>query len=146
MAGVIIVGVDDEDIGFTTGDELAVGVYHDIENDLLYFTDASRIYKFEGNSAAQQSYTWLSGKIRMKNPVNLGAAIVEADSYDDVVFRLYAYIDGTRVLKLTQTVANTLPFRLPGGYLTNVYEFDLVGTDVVTRVSCAENVWELAEG
>ena len=146
MSGLIIFDPERQEIGFTTGDEVAVNTYLDIENDILYFTDASRIYQWEGDSGNQQSYTWKSGKIRMKNPVNLGAAIVEADSYADVVFKLFAEISGTMVLKLTQTVADGEPFRLPGGFLANVYEIQLDGTDTVTRVSVAENVWELAEG
>jgi hypothetical protein len=145
-AGLIIFSPDDETIGFTTGDELAVNTFLDIENDILYFTDASRIYAWEGDSGNSQTYNWKSGKLRMKNPVNMGAAIVEADSYVDVEFKLYAEIDGTMVLKHTETVADGEPFRLPGGYLANVYEMELTGTDTVTRVSVAENIWEIAEG
>ena len=83
MSGLIIFDPNREEIGFTTGDEVAVNTYHDIENDLLYFTDASRIYKWEGDPANQQSYTWRSGKIRLRNPINMGAALVEADTYVD---------------------------------------------------------------
>lgn len=146
MAGLIIFDPDKAEVGFTTGDELAVGEYLDIENDVLYFTDGSTIHAWEGDSGNQQAYNWKSGKIRLKNPVNLGAAIVEADSYNDVVLKFWVDIDGTMTLKLTQTVANGLPFRLPGGFLSNVFELELTGTDTVTRVSAAENIWELAEG
>lgn len=146
MAGLIIFSLDDESIGLSTGDELAVNTYLDIESDILYFTDGSTIHAWEGDSGSQQSYTWKSSKIRMENPVNLGAAIVEAASYDDVVFKFYADIDGSMVLKLTLTVPNGKPFRLPGGFLSNVFEIQLTGTDTVTRVSLAENIWELAEG
>jgi hypothetical protein len=146
MAGVIIFSPDDETIGLTTGDELAVNTYLDIENDILYFVDTVKIYAWEGDNTSQQSYTWKSGKIRMKNPVNLGAAIVEANSYADVVLKFYAEINSTMVLKLTQTVADGDPFRLPGGFLSNVFELELTGTDTVTRVSVAESIWDLAEG
>ena len=146
MAGVIIIHPDDITVGVTTGDELAVGAFQDIANDILYFTDSTKIYQWEGDGTTQQSYTWKSGKQRLQRPVNLGAAIVEAQSYDDVVFKLYAEIDSLMVLKLTQTVADGEPFRLPGGYQSNIYEIELTGTDVVTRVSVAENVIELSEG
>jgi hypothetical protein len=146
MAGVIIFSPDDETIGLSTGDELAVNTYLDIENDVLYFLDGSTIYAWEGDSGNKQSYTWKSGKIRMKSPVNMGAAIVEADSYVDVVFKFYADIDGTMTLKKTQTVADGDPFRLPGGFLSNTFEIELTGTDTVTRVSVAESIWELSEG
>ncbi len=146
MAGVIIFDPNKEEIGFSTGDEIAVGSYNDIENDALYFTDGSRIYQWEGDSGNQQAYLWLSGKLRMREPVNIGAAIVEADSYNDVVLRLWAEISGAMVLKATITVADGEPFRLPGGYLANVYEFSLTGTDTITRVSVAESIWDLSEG
>ena len=48
MAGLIIIDPRNENIGITTGDELAVGSYHDIENDVMYFTDGSSIYEWEG--------------------------------------------------------------------------------------------------
>lgn len=146
MAGLIIFDPDNNEIGLSTGDELAVNTYLDIENDTLYFTDASRIYAWEGDSGNSQTYIWKSGKIRMKNPVNLGAAIVEADTYNDVVFKFWAEINSAMVLKKTITVADGEPFRLPGGFLANVFEVQLTGTDTVTRVSLAESIWELAEG
>jgi len=146
MAGLVIISPNDENIGLSTGDELAVGVYHDIENDVMYFSDGSSIYQWEGDAGNQQQYTWKSGQIRLPKKVNLGAAIVEADSFTSLTFKLYADISGTMTLKHTQTVTSSEPFRLPGGYLSNIYEAEIVGTDVVTKLSVAENIWELAEG
>lgn len=145
MAGYFVFDSKDPGIGLSTGDEVALNVFSDILTDTLYYTDGSRIFAWEGDTGIAdllETYTWRSGKLRMKSPVNLGGAIVEAETYVDVVFRLYA--DG--VLKHTQTVVDDEPFRLPGGYLSNIYEFDLVGTDVVTRVSVAESIFDLAEG
>jgi len=145
-AGAIIFDPDSPEIGLTTSDELVVNTYLDIENDILYLTDAEVIFAWEGDSANKQSYIWKSGKIRLKTPVNLGAAIVEAETYNDVVLKYYADISGTMTLKLTQTIADDQPFRLPGGFLSNIFEIELTGTDTVSRVSLAENVWELSEG
>lgn len=146
MAGLIVIDPKNANIGLSTGDELAVGSYLDIETDTLYFTDGSAIYAWEGNGASLQTYTWKSGKVRLPKKLNLGAAIVEAETYNDVVFKLWADVNGTMVLKLTHTVADAEPFRLPGGYQSNIYEVQLVGTDIVSRFSVAENIWELAEG
>jgi hypothetical protein len=146
MAGLIIFSPRDESVGLSTGDELAINTYHDIENDVLYFVDGSSIYQWEGDNANQQSYTWKSGKIRMKTPVNLGAARVEAETYTDVVFKLYAEIAGTMTLKSTVTVADDEPFRLPGGFLSSVFEIELTGTDTVSEVAVGETIWELAPG
>ena len=146
MAGLIVVSPNEENIGFSTGDELAVGSFHDIENDVLYFTDGSTIFEWEGDDTSQQTYTWKSGQIRLAKNVNLGAALVEADSYSNLTFRLYARIGNAMVLKHTETVSDSEPFRLPGGYLANIYEVELEGTDSVTKFSVGENIWELAEG
>jgi len=142
MPGLIIFDPRRDEVGFSTGDELAAGTYLDIEEDKLYFTDTINIYEWEGNTGTNQTYTWRSGKIRLPKKVNLGAALVEADSYASLVFRLFA--DGT--LMKSVTVTDGEPFRLPGGYLSNIYEIELVSTDVVTGVSAAENIFELARG
>ena len=141
MAGLFIFDASKTGAGFSTGTELALNVFLDILTDTLYYTDGSEIFTWQGGST-NLSYTWRSGKIRLPSPVNLGGALVEADSYNDVQLLLYA--DG--VLKHTQTVADGEPFRLPGGYLSNIYEIELTGTDVVTGVSVAETIFELAAG
>jgi hypothetical protein len=142
MPGVIIFNPSQQDVGFSIGDEQAAGVYLDIEADALYFTDTTNIYKWEGNAGTNQTYTWRSGKIRLPKKVNVGAALVEADSYDLLTFKLYA--DGTLITSIGVTDGE--PFRLPGGYLSNIYEVEVIGTDVVTGISVAENIFELAKG
>lgn len=141
MSGYFVFGPNNKEIGFSTGDEYALNSFLDILTDTLYYTDGSTIFAWEGGSTDLE-YTWRSGKVRVSHELNLGAAMVQADSYDDVVFKLYA--DG--VLKHTETVANNTPFRLPGGYLSDTYEIELIGTDIVTGVSVAESVFELAKG
>ena len=141
MAGVVVFNPDDQRVGFSTGDEEAAGVFLDIEDDSLYFTDAVNIYKWEGNTGTIQTYVWRSGKVRLEKKVNLGAAMVEAASYSSLTFRLYA----SGILRFSAKVTSGEPFRLPGGYLSNIYEIELTGTDVVTGVSAAENIFELAK-
>lgn len=141
MAGFIVFSPEDDTIGLSTGDDVALNVYLDIENDILYYTDGSNIYEFDGG-ATPKTYTWRSGKIRLANKVNLGAGMVEANTYVDITLRLYA--DG--VLKATRVVTDGEPFRLPGGYLSNIYEVEVEGVDEITGISIAENILELAEG
>jgi hypothetical protein len=143
MPGYFVFDPDSPEIGLSTGPELAVAVFLDIKEDILYFTDATNIYQWEGHEQdADKTYTWRSRKIRFPQLTNLGAAMVEAESYDDITFNLYA--DG--VLKHTQVVRNIEPFRLPGGFLSNIFEIELIGTDVVSGVSIAETVFDLVEG
>jgi len=142
MPGLIIFDPKRKEVGFSIGDEQAAGVYLDIETDKLYFTDTVNIYEWEGNPGANQTYTWRSGKIRLSHEVNLGAVLVEANSYVNLVFKLYA--DGVLIVSLG--IADGDPVRLPGGYLSNIYEVEIISTDVVTGVSVAENIFELAKG
>lgn len=146
MAGYFVFAPGNNNIGFSTGNKYALGVHLDILTDTLYYTDGSKIYEWEGtNDSTDLIYTWKSGKIRIDHEVNLGAAVVQADSYSDVVFKLWADISGTMVLKKTQTVASNEPFRLPGGYLSDTYEVQVLGTDVVTGIHVGESIFELAK-
>jgi hypothetical protein len=60
----------------------------------------------------------------------------------DITFKLYA----DDVLKATKTVTSGDPFRLPGGYLSNIYSVEIVSALPVTRVSVAESILELLDG
>lgn len=142
MAGLVIFDPKHDVVGLSTGDETAAGVYLDIEADELFFTDTTNIYEWEGNAAAYQTYTWRSGKIRLPSEVNLGAVLVEANTYTNLTFRLYA--DGVLITSLA--IASGEPVRLPGGYLSNIYEVEVTGTDFVTGISVAQNIFELAKG
>ncbi len=143
MAGYIVFDPDNTAVGLTTGDDVALNVFLDILTDTLYYTDGSEIFEWEGSlTSAAKTFVWKSAKHRFPKLVNLGAAMVEADSYVSLTFKLYA--DG--VLKHTQTVTDGEPFRLPGGYLSNIYQVELTGTDTVTGVSIAENIFDLAAG
>jgi hypothetical protein len=142
MPGAIIFDPKNDARGFTTTDEQAVGVYLDIENDALYLTDTFDIHKWEGDPSAKLTYIWRSGKIRFPSEVNMGAVLIEADSYDSLIFRLYA----DNNLVATVGVADGEPYRLPGGYLSNIYEVEIESMDKVTGVTVAQNIFDLSAG
>lgn len=143
MAGYIVFDPENSAVGLTTGDAVALNVFLDILTDTLYYTDGSEIFKWEGSDdSSLKTFVWKSAKHRFPKEVNLGAALVEAESYVSLTFRLFA--DG--VLKHTQTVTDGEPFRLPGGYLSNIYQVELTGTDTVNGVSIAETIFDLAAG
>lgn len=89
MAGLIVFSPDSDEVGLSTGDDIAVNTYLDIQSDTLYFTDGSNIYEWEGDDTVggplRQTYIWRSGEIRLPSLVNLGAAIVEAESYSESI-------------------------------------------------------------
>jgi hypothetical protein len=149
MPGLIIFDPESEVSGFTTGDTLALGTHNDIQSDTLFFTDGLNIYEWDESATQNLLATWRSAEIRLDYPVNLGAAMVEADTYfeagspnKEIIFRLYA--DG--VLKFTKTVTSDEPFRLPGGYLSNIYAIEIETRLPITRISIAEDIFDLREG
>ena len=141
MAGTIIFDPDADELSFSTSTELAVNTFLDIDTGFLWLTDGSTITEWDYGTA--MTYDWWSGSIRVAFPMNLGAAVVEAESYADLTFKFYADIDGTMTLKHTETVTSDEPFRLPGGFLSHLYQVRLQGTDVVTRVQAAGSILEL---
>jgi hypothetical protein len=147
MPGVVIIDPNQPEFGFSVGNDQAAGVHADIENDALYLTDLTNIVQWEGDSANKQTYTWRSGRIRLAQKVNLGAGMVEADSYDSITFKLYAILNNNAItLMESVTVTSHEPFRLPGGYTSNLYEIEIISTDRVTGVSVGQNLFDLAGG
>lgn len=145
MAGVFIFDPRNPDVGLSTATDIGVGVFLDILTDTLYYTDSTVIYEWQGG-ISDKTYTWKSRKIRFPSPINMGAVLVEAESYANITFKLYADIDGTMTLKHTQTVASGEPFRVPGGYLSNIYQMEIIGVDVVNGVSISETIFDLKAG
>lgn len=146
MPGVIIFDPSDNSIGFSLGDDQAAGVYLDIETDTLYLTNLSNIIEWEGDSDNNMTYTWRSGRVRLPRKVNLGAMTVEADSYASVIVKLYAEVEDAMTLITTITVTSSVPVRLPGGYLSNLYEIEVTSTDRITGIAAAQSVFDLAAG
>ncbi len=142
--GVIIFDPNDRSVGFSTGDDQAAGVYLDIENDALYLSDLTNIIQWEGDAVNNMIYTWRSGKLRSPRPINMGAAMVDAESYVSVAFKLYAEVDGVSSIIASIGVLDDEPFRLPGGYLSNVFEIELISTDRIVSVAVGQSVFDLA--
>lgn len=103
MAGLIVFDPDNEEVGLSTGDDVAVNSYLDIQSDTLYFTDGSSIYEWEGEETGlRQVYTWKSGEIRLPSPVNLGAALIEAEAYTETIGAVAGDDDFTDVILLAK--------------------------------------------
>jgi len=143
MGGVIIFDPNDPTTGFSEGDDQAAGAYLDVENDALYITDLTNIIEWEGDAATNMTYTWKSSKLRTKRHVNMGAGLVDAESYVSVVFKVYAEIDGTNTLIASIGVADDEPFRLPGGYLSSTYQIEVISADRIHSVAIGESILDL---
>ena len=146
MPGVLIFDPNDPEVGLSVGDDQAAGLYLDIEADTLYLTDLSNIIEWEGDSVNNMTYTWRSGRVRMPRKVNLGACMVEAQSYTSIIVKLYGMIDETMTLLATRTITDSEPVRLPGGRLSNLYEIEVISSDRISAISFGQSVFDLAEG
>ena len=114
--------------------------YHDPETGEFYLLIGGVIYQWDAGATAA-SLTWKSKPFVAPYPVNFGAAQVSADTYTSLTCKFCA--DG--VLKLTQTVANANPFRLPGGFRATVWEIEISGVNVVNQVSLGSTMADLAQ-
>lgn len=145
MPGVIVFDPEDQNAGFSVGNDQAAGVYTDIENDAMYLSDLSNIYLWNGDTTTNQIAVWKSGKLRLDRAINLGAVLIDAESYDSVSFKLWAELEGSMSLITTVTIADNDPVRLPGGYTSSVYEIQITTTDRVYSIAIGESVFDLAE-
>ena len=145
MPGVLIFDPNDPEVGLSVGDDQAAGLYLDIETDKLYLTDLSNIIQWEGDTA-NMTYTWRSGRVRLPKKVNLGACMVEADSYNSIVLKLYGMIEETMTLLASRTISDSEPMRLPGGQTSNLYEVEIISSDRITAISFGQSVFDLAAG
>ena len=127
----------DSDGNFTTHDVTATACYVDPVLDQLYIAVGTAIQKWDAGAA--KTHTWKSKKYRLPAPTSFGAAQVIATSYSSLTFKIY--VDGT--LKHTQTVTSSAPFRLPAGYRSSLFEFELSGTDQWTSCNVASTMEEL---
>lgn len=123
---------------FVDLDFYATAGYNDRENDELYLVIDGLLKKFT-RGTSKRSYTWKSKQFYTNRPISPGVAKVDADSYNSLTFKLYA--DGS--LKHTESVANSNPFRLPGGYRAKEFEIQLEGTDTINEVCVYESPQEI---
>ena len=88
------------------------------------------------------AYTWRSKKFYSEKPVNMGAAKVDREGSGSVTFKIFA--DGA--LKHTQTVANSDMFRLPSGYKSTEFEFEVVSAVPINSICLYETAGEIVSG
>ena len=130
---------------FVTTTHYAYAGYQEKLTDSLYFVQAKTgsnnpLVKWNGSSTAMTA-SWKSKEYRFPFGVNLGAARVWSTVYP-CTFKLY----GGGVLRHTQTVASSAPFRLPAGTMDTTVSVEVSGTGVVNQVVVATGMAELGSG
>lgn len=117
-------------------------MFFDELQDQLYLLNGTNVQKWDAG-ANDKTVTAKSKEYLMPRPTQaLAVAQVDADSYANVTFKLYA--DG--VLKHTQAVTSRAPFRLPGGYRAMKFQIEVSSVGgAVQNVFAAHTVDEIAQ-
>lgn len=123
---------------FTSTDIYADACYSSLVQDGLFFVSGQNIKKWEGTSTLRP-YVWRSKVFPTPRPTNFSAAQVIAGDYSNLTVKFYH--DG--VLKHTQAVTSSEPFRLPSGFLASRHEVEFTGTSNVLGFAMAESLVEL---
>jgi hypothetical protein len=156
---------------FITLDQVFSATWYDALNNRLYYTTGTSgdIYQWDELSQAPLVMQWKSKTFKTKDMINLGAARVIADygpvsstvltsnwedvstnweatsgTYDltdQVTFKLYVNKD----LIFTKGLSNSNTFRMPSGYRSDTFEFEVEGNVRIREVHMAETPIGLKE-
>lgn len=127
----------DVDGNFTTHDITATAAYVDPVTDQLYVAVGTNIQKWNAGSA--KTTTWKSKVYKLPVPTNFSCFQLKAASYANLTLRVY--VDGS--LSYSVAVTSEKPQRLPSGFLTYQYEFEVVGSDQWYGLAVANSISEL---
>ena len=136
--GFVINPGDPQGMYFLDGAYTAL--HFDDLQDQLYVLSSTNIQRWD--SGASSMTTTFRGKLeRLPRPMpSFACAEVTATTYP-VTFKVYA--DG--VLKHTQSVTSSAPFRLPAGFYATNWQLELSGTGAIQGAAMAHSVQELAQ-
>jgi hypothetical protein len=114
----------------------ARGVYYDPISDRLYLQDVGNVIRrWNHPSGADGTVQFQTGVTRHPYPTNAGYGLVIADTPISVAVTLWA--DGVSVY--AGTITSGEPFALPGGYLRQHFQAQLVTTGPVQGFLLAED-------
>lgn len=115
----------------------------------LYLVIGDNILKWDAHESDRFIFHWRSKRFVLLAPTCPAYARVIAEGYP-IDLQLFASKDPTArdVMELvhTETVQNGKPFALRGGYLSDAFEFELVGVRAVKEVGIGSSIAELQGG
>ena len=144
---------------FVPHDITATACYVDPVLDKMYLSIGTNIQKWD--SGTLKTTQWKSKRFNLGIPTGFSCAQIKANSFANLTFKFVATMDsdtdaatvaaasgGSLVASgstLTYSVAVTgpAPFRLPSGFVTRLWEFEISGTDHWTIASVAGSMTEL---
>ena len=125
---------------FTLLDFHATAGYYDPQRDSLFLVVDGDLVKLDAGDSLLTA-SWRSKVFYMPRPGNLGAMRVEAAGYPVTVT---VFADGVSIGSFAAT--SSAPFRLPGGFRANTWEFLVVSNIEVFSVGFAERMEDLRNG
>lgn len=128
------------EMGIVHFDVWCKSVHRDLETDTLYLLqDDGQLVIFDDKDAERATMQWKSRKFIFSNRCQFLAAVVDAESYDQLTFTLY--VDGE--VAHSDFVTSRRPFRLPKLGLSQEFEIAVSGKSIVRRVGVGETIREL---
>ncbi len=136
-------------------------MFLDDSRDALFVLNGASLQKWDAGNTLMVAGN--RGKVYVGYPRNYSSARVEADAYpvtvlfdalelpQDAIDSAMAEFPGlftnpsTGVLRHTRAVASREPFRLPGGFLARLHQFEIQSSNPVQWVALATSMQELAE-
>jgi hypothetical protein len=115
----------------------ATSAYVDPVLDQLFVAVGNYINKWDSGTAL--THTWKSKRFNLPKLTAFSCVQIKANSFANLTFKLYA----GGVLKYTKVVTSADPFRLPSGFKSRLYEFEITGTDHWTSAHIAQSMEEL---
>jgi len=152
-------------VDLVTNEQPEATWYDPLSNNLYYTTGTDGdVYQWDNLAQPPQPYEWKSKVITTPNPINIGAAQVDADyapvspvwdaaetewgttegiwdASGGVVFKFWV----NRELVMTQEMDSRRVFRLPSGYQSDTFEIGVEGSVRLRAVRVAETPMGLRE-
>lgn len=124
---------------FTKISMYATAAFNDLRKDAVFLVIDGKVVKFD-QGASNMTMTWKSKRFRTAQPMNFGAAKLGADSYP---VTLNVYTDAQSTPKYTVSVLNERDFKLPAGFKSDKWEFEIVHNDKVAYLIVASTTKDI---
>ena len=116
---------------------IATAAHVDILTDGLYLQVGDNIMHWDAGTGSI-SYTWATEN-KTPQPVNMSWCRVRGESVSGLVLKYFV----DNVLKMTKTLANERPFRLPAGFKGSILKIEMTGTGSFTEIVLANTQREI---
>ena len=137
--GTFIMDPAAPEMGIRFTNQYFLSAFHDGLLDSLLVWDPTQQGICLWDEGELLSYIWRGPLHVLPVPACFTAARIEADSYEDLTFKLMA--DGN--LLYSHKVADNRSFRMPSGYQARLVQIEVEGRDTVRQVCIAEAPHEL---